>query len=466
MARALIVSHDKTEQRALARMLEADRCECALAEDVPAARKMLADGTFDIVLAARNLHNGDACALLSFMRETDLATPVVLIAADATVEQAVDAMRCGAADVIGDLNDRERLLACIRRACDRRPPAGGDGRFRRDVRWTGVSHELVGDSPAMHAVREQIARVAPTDSTVLILGETGTGKELVAQAIHKSSRRAAEPFIAVNCAALSENLLESELFGHERGAFTGADRARQGLFEAAHHGTLFLDEAGEMPLSLQTKLLRVLMDGRVLRVGATTPRSVDVRIIAATHRDLQRRVAEGRFREDLFYRLAVFPLHIPPLRERREDLPALIEHCLKIVSVQMGVSPRDVNPLGREKLLRYHYPGNVRELRNIIERAYILARGAELTAADVIVPTCDAAVGACGGSPPCYSGAESWLDLFPQKGSLRDVLQYVEAALIRRAIRDAGGVQAEAARQLGLSRSNLTYKLKRMPEDA
>jgi DNA-binding NtrC family response regulator len=466
MARILIVDDEPSMRRVLATILKPEEHEPVEADSVQAARAALASGTFDVLLIDQKLPDGEGLSLLVAAREADPSVSVILVTAYATVELAVSAMRCGAVDVVTKPFVPENIVAVVRRASERTELLRENARLRQEVRWLGVSQELVGQSAGMRAVRERIARVAPTEATVLILGETGTGKELVARAIHNSSRRAGKPFVPVNCAALSETLLESELFGHERGAFTGADRARQGLFEAAHHGTLFLDEAGEMPLSLQTKLLRVLMDGQVLRVGATAPRSVDVRIVAATHRDLQQRIRDGRFREDLYYRLAVIPLVIPPLRERWEDIPVLVEHFLKQVAATMGISPRDLAPVAMQKLVRYRFPGNVRELRNLIERAYILGHGSELSAADIVVPTEHSAVGACGTSPPCYQGAEAWVNLLPKKGPLREVLQFVETELIDRAISEAGGVQAEAARRLGVSRSDLTYKLKRRGPDA
>ena len=466
MARILIVDDEPSMRRVLATMLKQEQHESAEAESVATARSALARGAFDVLLIDQKLPDGEGLSLLAASREADPNVPVILITAYATVELAVEAMRCGAFDVVTKPFVPETVLAVVRRACERTELLRENERLKQEVRWLGVSQELVGESAALSTVREQIARVAPTEATVLILGETGTGKELVARAIHNGSRRAGKPFVAVNCAALSETLLESELFGHERGAFTGADRARQGLFEAAHRGTLFLDEAGEMPLALQSKLLRVLMDGQVLRVGATAPRAVDVRIIAATHRDLQQRILDGRFREDLYYRLAVIPLTIPPLRERREDIPVLVEHFLKRVGAAMGISPRDIAPTALQKLVRYRFPGNVRELRNLIERAYILARDNELGPGDFSVATEDSAVGACGASPPCYARAEAWLDLLPKKPDLRGTLDFVEAGLIRRALNESDGVQAEAARRLGVSRSDLSYKLKRLSQSA
>ncbi len=462
MARILIVDDEPSMRRVLATILAREQHELTEAESIAAARAALSAEPFDVLLVDQRLPDGEGLGLLSAVREADPLTPLVLVTAYATVELAVEAMRCGAFDVVTKPFTPESIVAVVRRACERAELLRENARLKQEVRWLGLSQELIGRSAAMCAVREQIARVAPTGATVLILGETGTGKELVARAIHNGSRRAGKPFVAVNCAALSETLLESELFGHERGAFTGADRARQGLFEAAHRGTLFLDEAGEMPLALQTKLLRVLMDGQVLRVGAAAPRAVDVRIIAATHRDLPQRIQDGRFREDLYYRLAVIPLKIPPLRERRDDIPLLVEHFLRQVATTMGISPRDISPCAMEKLVRYRFPGNVRELRNLIERAYILGNGTEIRGGDVVVPTEHAAVGACGVSPPCYARAESWLDLLPRKGPLREVLHFVESGLIKRALDESGGVQAEAARKLGVSRSDLTYKLKRI----
>jgi len=284
---------------------------------------------------------------------------------------------------------------------------------------------------------------------VLITGETGVGKELVARAIHKSSQRAQKPFIAVNCAAFTETLLESELFGHEKGAFTGADRLRQGLFEAAHEGTLFLDEAGEMSPTTQAKLLRVLADGKILRVGSTKPREVDVRVLVATHRDLEQRVKEGLFRQDLYYRLAVVPLSVAPLRKRREDIPALCELFCQQISRELKMPVRPIHPAALDKLKRYDFPGNIRELRNLIERALILSGKPELEPADFPV-----------NGVPNESGAPSqWITSLPESVNLRELLEETEKSLILRALKSSGGVQAEAARRLQLSRSDLAYKL-------
>jgi DNA-binding NtrC family response regulator len=298
-----------------------------------------------------------------------------------------------------------------------------------------------------------IAKVAPTNATVLITGETGTGKELVARAIHKSSSRAQKPFIAVNCAAFTETLLESELFGHEKGAFTGADRLRQGLFEAAHEGTLFLDEAGEMSQATQAKLLRVLADGKLLRVGSTQPRDVDVRVLVATHRDLEERVKLGTFRQDLYYRLAVVPIALAPLRKRREDIPGLCELLCRQVSRELKMPMRPISAAAVERLKRYDFPGNIRELRNLIERALILSVGAEIGPDDFPLWPADEKPSAGG------DGNLQWIASMPEAVNLKGLLEETEKGLILRALKSSGGVQAEAARRLQLSRSDLAYKL-------
>jgi transcriptional regulator with GAF, ATPase, and Fis domain len=302
-----------------------------------------------------------------------------------------------------------------------------------------------------------IVRVAPTGATALITGETGTGKELVARAIHNNSPRASKPFVAVNCAAFTETLLESELFGHEKGAFTGADRSRPGLFEAAHEGTLFLDEVAEMSPAAQAKLLRVITDGQVLRLGTTQPRKVDVRLLAATHRDLSQRVRDGLFREDLYYRLAVVPIPIPPLRERREDIPVLSELFVRQVAMELKLPRRTFSPEALEKLKRYDFPGNVRELRNLIERASILSAGNELSMDSFPVPSSSEVLMESGGMAGVKSKELS--DLLPEVDDLRNFLAEVEKTLILRTLKSTHGAQAEAARRLGLSRSDLGYKI-------
>ena len=296
------------------------------------------------------------------------------------------------------------------------------------------------------------------NATVLITGETGTGKELVARAIHRNSLRAEKPLVAVNCAAFTETLLESELFGHERGAFTCADRAREGVFEAAHEATLFLDEAAEMSLPAQAKLLRVLTDGLVTRLGSTKPRHTDVRLLVATNRDLNRRVQEGRFREDLYYRLAVVLLTVPPLRDHREDIPELCSLLLAQAVRDLKTPPPRISTEAIRMLLSYDFPGNIRELRNLIERACILSAQEEIIAENFPVSTPRSANGVS-----TRSSAELTPDqlaaMIPETHNLREFLASLEKAVIQRALKMTNGAQAEVARRLGMSRSDLSYKL-------
>ena len=312
MGRILIVDDEASMRRILAANLRQDHHEVSEACGVQEAQRSLAAKDFDVVVTDQKMPDGEGLAVLASAHEVDPTIPVILLTAVATIELAVESMRQGAFDFLTKPFQPEVVRATVRRACEH-------ARLLREnillkdavVRLEGAS-EIYGESQAMHEVRERIGRVAPTHATVLITGETGTGKEVVARAIHRNSPRAAKPFVAVNCAAFTETLLESELFGHEKGAFTGADRQRQGLFEAAHEGTLFLDEAGEMSPAAQAKLLRVLTDGELMRVGSTRPRRVDVRVLVATHRNLEQRVKEGSFRENILYRLAVVPIHSRP----------------------------------------------------------------------------------------------------------------------------------------------------------
>jgi two-component system response regulator HydG len=468
MPRVLIADDEPSMRRILSMLLREDGHEVKEAGGVAEALHHLSAEGFDLVITDQKMRDGEGLALLASCREIDPALPVILITAFATVELAVEAMRGGAFDVLTKPFMPEAVRAVVRRACERVQLVRENERLRGEVRRFHPSEDLLGRSPALRRTVEQAERVAPTEATVLITGETGTGKELLARLIHQRSRRAAQPFVAVNCAGLPETLLESELFGHERGAFTGADRSRKGLFEAAHGGTLFLDEAGEMSLALQSKLLRVLMDGQVMRVGATAPRTVDVRLVVATHRDLEQRIQEGAFREDLYYRLAVVPLHIPPLRERREDIPVLTEHFLDLATQEMKISRRAIHPDAVERLRGYSFPGNVRELRNLVERACILATGDEIMPEDFPLAGASAKVAWPGGDSGEGEAARdpdgarrAWLESLPEAIDLRAELETLEQELTQRALRGAGGVQAEAARRLGVSRSDIAYKIKK-----
>ncbi len=457
MGRILIVDDEPHTRRVLALNLHQDGHEVSECSGVQEARKCIQAEDFDVVLTDQKMPDGDGLQVLVAAIEADPTVYVVVITAFATVDLAVESMRQGAFDFITKPFQPQVVRAAVSRACERT-------RLRREnvllkdtvVRLEG-SPEIYGSSTAMQRVRELIARVAPTGATVLITGETGTGKELVARAIHKNSPRASKPFVAVNCAAFTETLLESELFGHEKGAFTGADRSRQGLFEAAHQGTLFLDEVAEMSPAAQAKLLRVVTEGQVLRLGTTQPRKVDVRLLAATHRDLPQRVREGLFRQDLYYRLAVVPIAIPPLRERREDIAVLSELFVRQASMELKLPRRTLMPQALEKLRSYDFPGNIRELRNLIERASILSAGSELSADSFPVPSSPEALMESGGAAGVKSRQLS--EVLPQVDDLRNFLAEVEKTLILRSLKSTNGAQAEAARRLGISRSDLGYKI-------
>lgn len=454
----LIVDDEKSMRRILSTILKEEGHVVVEASGAKEAIDLISKGQFDLVFTDQKMPDGDGLSVITAARDADPSLPVVMLTAFATVDLAVEAMRQGAFDFIAKPFTPEGVVAVASRAIKQVELLRENDRLRGEIGRLGFSDEILGDSPAMRNLRDRIARVAPTNATVLITGETGTGKELVARAIHKGSARANNSFVAVNCAAFQETLLESELFGHERGAFTGADRARQGLFEAAHRGTLMLDEAGEMSLALQAKLLRVLVDGQVLRVGATTPRNIDVRLIVATHRDLMQRVKEGLFRDDLYYRIAVVPIHIPPLRERKTDIPFLVQYLLKQVAHDLKLPVRRVKPGAIDKLLRYSFPGNVRELRNLIERACILTREQEIDPSDLVLASEEQ-------SSRVYNGSEDylqrWFSALPPQVKLRNTLEEIERELIVRALRAANGVQAEAARTLALSRSDVAYKIRK-----
>lgn len=443
-------------RRNLASNLRQDRHEVSEAAGVEEARRILLANGYDAVLTDQRMADGEGLEVLHAARENDPSLSVVFLTTVASPEWAVESVRQGAFDFLARPLQPEVLRATTRRACQHTALLRENVLLKDAlVRLEGAS-ELYGESSAMQAVREEIARVAPTNVTVLITGETGTGKELVARAIHRHSLRSSKPFIALNCAAFTETLLESELFGHEKGAFTGADGARQGLFEAAHEGTLFLDEAGEMSLAAQAKLLRVLTDGQLLRVGSTKTRAVDVRVLVATHRDLRQRVRDGRFREDLYCRLALVPIHIPPLRGRLEDIPGFCDLLSRQVATELKLPVRTISTGALDNLKQYQFPGNVRELKNLIERAYILTTKEEIGAEDLALTR----PGAAGADRSRGNGGHATpMEGLPQPFDLSEFLDQTEKELIVRTLASTGGAQAEAARRLGLSRSALAYKL-------
>jgi len=459
MSRILVVDDEPHMRRILASNLKQEHHQTVEASGLDDARRALTEESFDAVITDQKMLDGEGLDVLALARETDSALSVVFLTAFATVELAVASMRRGAFDFITKPFMPEVLLATARRAVEHTRLLRENNQLRETVGRLQGSYEIKGNSAAIHQLRERIAKVAPTNASVLITGETGTGKELVARAIHRGSRRASKPIVPVNCAAFTDTLLESELFGHEKGAFTGADRPREGLFEAAHEGTLFLDEAAEMSAPAQAKLLRVLADGQVMRLGSSRLRHVDVRVIVATHRDLQQRVRDGLFREDLYYRLAVVPLTIPPLRARREDIPELCEHFLVQAARDLKITLRRLSADAMRTLSAYDFPGNIRELRNLIERACILSTGDEIQVENLPVAVPNSVTSASVTAAVAPLSPEGIAGMFPQILDLRITLSDIEKALVLRALEATGWAKAEAARRLGLSRSDLSYKL-------
>lgn len=454
MGRVLIVDDEPHMRRILASTLALDRHASTEAAGLGEAKAQLNSQDFDVVFTDQKLGDEDGLQVLAAVRDVDPTLSVIFVTAFATIELAVESMRRGAFDFVTKPFQPQVIRAAANRACERTALLRENYKLRDAVGRLEGSPEIFGNSEAIKVVRDLIARVSPTNAPVLILGETGTGKELVARAIHRSSPRSGKPFIALNCAALPPTLLESELFGHERGAFTGADRSRAGLFEAAHEGTLFLDEVGEMPLEAQAKLLRVLTDGQVTRIGSTKPRQVDVRVIAATHRELTHSIRDRSFREDLYYRLAVVPIPIPPLRERSEDIPVLCELFLEQASRDLKVQRHELSREASNRLMNYSFPGNIRELRNLIERACILSRSDVIGAEGFPIANEGLDSDPMANTPP-----RKWVDLVPDAVNLREFLSEAEKLVIERTLIKTRGAQAETARRLGLSRSHLAYKI-------
>jgi len=399
-----------------------------------------------IILCDVRMPQLDGIGFLDEYREAGGEALVMVMTAYGSVELAVEAMKKGAYDYIPKPFSADEVLLTLRKAEEREQLRREVGRLREEVRADARFGEMVARSPAMTAALELARKAAPHDSPVLLSGASGTGKELVARLVHRESRRHDAPFIPVNCGAIPETLLESEFFGHVKGAFTGAERERPGLFEAAHGGTLFLDEVGDLPASLQVKLLRALQEGEVRKVGGNETRKVDVRVISATNMDLEEAVSEGGFREDLFYRLAVIPIHLPPLASRREEIPELARHLLDRHRVRMGLDVEGIAPEAMEFLLEYPWPGNVRELENILERAMVLTEGRLIEPGDlpehVRVPT------------PQRHLADPGDDL-----SVKRRVAELERHLIQRALDRTGGNKTRAAELLELSPRALRYKL-------
>jgi two-component system response regulator AtoC len=435
---------DEEGVRASIRQILQDECDLLEATGGRAALEHLQSQRVDLVLLDVRMPGESGIEILERLKAVDDAVEVILVTAVKDVRTAVDAMKRGAYDYMTKPFDVDEMLAVVRRALERRALHREVLYLRSELARTQGADTLVGRHPEMVRIYERIAQVAETSATVLITGESGTGKELIARAIHRQSPRRERPFVAVNLAAIPETLLESELFGHEKGAFTGAYQKKLGKFELAHSGTLFLDEVGALRVDLQAKLLRVLQEREIERVGGTRSLKVDVRIIAATNVNLRQAVRERAFREDLYYRLNVVPIAVSPLRERRDDIPRLVEHFVLKYSREFGKAVRGVSPGALPILLEYDWPGNVRELENIIERSVALATGPVIHLRDLPL---DLALPDAGGR-----SEESAL-------SLREARDRFERQFILRVLEGMEWNQSRAARVLGLHRNTLTGKL-------
>jgi len=448
MARALVVDDDPHTLEALAELVEMEGFEVRAAATLAASREEIERERPDVVLCDLILPDGEGMELLSDQQGRGSSAEIILITGNATVDSAVEALRLGAYDYLTkpvDVPRLKTLLKGLRRTHELKQEVSS---LRGELRQLGRFGPMVGTSPAMQEVYDLIERVAPTDATVFLVGESGTGKELAAAAVHRLSRRRQAPFLPLNCGAVSANLIESELFGHERGSFTGASRQHQGYFERASGGSLFLDEITDMPAELQVKLLRVLETGRVLRVGGTQEIDIDVRVITATNRDPEEAVAEGSLREDLYYRLQVFPIHLPPLAEREGDVELLVLDYIGELNRRHGERKR-IAPESLERLSEHSWPGNVRELRNVIERAYILA-DREIT--NDCLP--EELMGAGAGA---RTGPLLWLRVGL---SLADA----EKKLILATLSEHGDNKREAAKILGITPKTLYNRLHRYAE--
>ena len=439
----MVVDDERTQLEFVGGFLRKAGFEVALMESAGRALERFRKEPFDLVLTDQRMSEMSGLDLLKQCRGVDPEVAVIIMTAYGSIETAVSAMQDGATDYLTKPLNLEELLLRIERVKRSHQLVRENTQLREALQERHRIEGIIGESGQMQEVLDLVRRVAPSDATVLLRGESGTGKELIAKAIHYASDRRSGPLVKVNCAALPETLLESELFGHEKGAFTGAFAMRKGRFEIADGGTLFLDEIGDLPAHLQAKLLRVLQEKEFERVGSNRAITTDVRIITATHRDLEQLMREGSFREDLYYRLNVVTIILPPLRERRQDLPALIEHFLRKFAEKNGKPIQGFSRDARDALLRYDYPGNVRELENLVERAIVLTRD------DVV---------SLGELPLTIKETRTGAD---DQTNLSAVVEGMERRMIVEALEGAGGVQTKAADNLGISERALRYKLRK-----
>ncbi len=443
-ATILVVEDEEKLRRVVELQLKTAGFEVEQAGSAEAAMR-LADRA-DVILTDLRLPGVSGLELLTNLRRQDSHTPVIVMTAFGSIETAVEAMKAGAVDFLPKPFSLDHLMTVVNKALELRTLRDENRQLREELNQRYQFDNIVGHSEPMREIFSTISRVAPTRATVLLCGESGVGKDLIARAIHHHSPRTDRPFVKINCTALPENLMESELFGYEKGAFTGANTSKPGKFEQADTGTVFLDEIGDVPASVQVKLLRILQEREFERLGSNKTRHIDVRVLAATNVDLRAALEQHTFREDLYYRLNVLPINIPPLRERKEDLPFLAEHFVKKLSKDLGSPVKSVSDAAIQRLLEYHWPGNVRELENVLERSMVLANGPVLEAGDIKLDTAPAAR---------FAAADNFL---PEGTTLDEY----EQSIIREALRRANGNKSQAARMLGLTRNALRYRLSQM----
>ena len=448
-ARILVVEDEDKLRRVIELQLKTAGFEVDQSGSAEAGVK-LADRA-DLIITDLRLPGMTGLDLLAQIRSQNSRTPVIVMTAFGTVENAVEAMKAGAVDFLPKPFSLDHLMAVVTKALEVRALRDENEKLREELGFRYEFDNLVGHSAAMREIFATVNRVAPTRATVLLAGESGVGKDMIARAIHHHSPRAEKPFVKINCTAIPENLMESELFGYEKGAFTGANTTKLGKFEQADTGTVFLDEIGDVPPSIQVKLLRILQEREFERLGSNKTRHIDVRVLAATNVDLRAALEQGTFREDLFYRLNVLPMNIPALRERKEDIPFLAEHFVKKLSKEVGGRIESISEAAIQKLMQYHWPGNVRELENVVERSMVLSQGPVLEPEDIKIDFA-----------PRRNHTTIDTQFLPDGMTLDEF----EQSIIREALNRANGNKSHAARLLGLTRNALRYRLSQMGIDA
>jgi len=445
--RILIVDDEEGMRRLLGRILTKEGYDTTTAANGAEALRLVASERFDLVVTDIKMPEMDGLQLLQEIREFEPSLPVIVITAYGTIENAVQALRAGAYDYIAKPFETDEIKLTVAKVLERERLLAENRYLHEQLEGRYAFSGIIGNSPSMQQVYDMASSVAVSNANVLITGESGTGKELLARSIHFSSPRKDKPFVVLNCAALSEGVLESELFGHEKGAFSGALDTRKGRFERADQGTLFIDEVAEMSMAAQVKLLRVIQEHEFERVGGNKTISVDVRIVAATNKVLEEQVKEGKFREDLYYRLNVVNINVPPLRSRREDIESLSRHFIEKYAAETGKKIDDIAPRALSCLLAHDWPGNVRELQNAIERAVVLSKGTVLTPRDF---------------PQGLQGDDQICLQLPEKGgSLTEILEDLERQLILQTLQREDGSQTRAAETLGIKRTTLRYKMEK-----